>query len=75
MKVVFMGNPEIAKPTLTAAHRKARLAWAQEHRGPALLEACLPRAGRLGVLSVLEGGYNVPALARCVTAHVAQLKG
>ena len=27
------------------------------------------------VLSVLEGGYHVPALARCVTAHVAQLKG
>ena len=26
------------------------------------------------VLSVLEGGYHVPALARCVTAHVAQLR-
>jgi acetoin utilization deacetylase AcuC-like enzyme len=25
------------------------------------------------VVSVLEGGYDVPALARCVTAHVGQL--
>ena len=24
-------------------------------------------------VSVLEGGYDVPTLARCVTAHVQQL--
>lgn len=29
--------------------------------------------GVVAQVSVLEGGYNVPTLARCVTAHVQQL--
>ena len=40
------------------------------------VEVCLSNSRAMDVVeqvSVLEGGYNVPTLARCVTAHVRQL--
>tara|TARA_R110002073_G_scaffold145955_3_gene298358 strand:- start:629 stop:769 length:141 start_codon:yes stop_codon:yes gene_type:complete len=40
---------------------------------PFTLNAALRAAGAVILMSVLEGGYELSALGRCVTAHIKVL--